>query len=301
VKLLLENFGKKKKPYIDPSEVRVLILDEADQLLGHQSSPDVFNIRELIPRISKRECQIGLFSATYKDQIKLMAKKFVFNDIKLYHEITLRKEDLTLDRVDNFFVIVGGQQDNQEAIFTKKCQAVLDVWKSLSDANIVGQTIIFVRAKGGSQKVSEFFRGKGYDVGQIHGDLDKVERDKVFKEFCEHKRPHLVATNVLSRGIDNPNVKVVIHFDLPDMMNHRYADPETFIHRIGRASRWKNRGASVSLISANPSSKEKTMLAEIERVLFAEVDRPLIQLAEASQVGVEWNERLKRTSTTTKT
>lgn len=109
------------------------------------------------------------------------------------------------------------------------------------------------------------------------------------------KRPALVATNILSRGIDNPNVTLVINVDLP--VKHSlsrddrevYPDPECFVHRIGRSGRWTKKGASVSLISAAKNVDDLKILKEIEKTLFVtedgDVNRPMVMVASPSKLG----------------
>ena len=224
-----------------------------------------------------------------------LARKFVGNDKKLYHEITLSRKDLTMDKVDNFFLLLGQESDDEETVYKLKRQAVVDMWVSLADVQL-GQTVIFVNTKRRAQELAEFLRSEGYEAGQIHGDMDKSEREKVFSEFKQGKRPSLVATNVLSRGIDNPNVTLVINIDLPQkrtgggMME---ADPETFVHRIGRSGRWTKRGTSVSLISPG-IRHEIPIMKSIEAALFAndDVNRPLIPVSDASMMGEAVKKRI---------
>ncbi|KAH9261173.1 hypothetical protein BASA81_000877 [Batrachochytrium salamandrivorans] len=279
VKAFLMEFERHRKPHIDASRVKVLVVDEADQALVNSLSEC-----EEIARRMPSTCQIGLFSATYKEELKPVARKMLGNDLKLFHEIVLRKEDLTLDKVDNFFCIVGSESDSMEQMYEKKYQAVLDIWESASGNNFVGQSMIFVNRKERAQALADFLRSRGFgQVGQIHGDMDKMEREKVFQEFLDNKRPALVATNVLSRGIDNPNVILVINMDLPEVKG--IPDAENFVHRIGRSGRWTRRGASISLLSANQQFPDKRIMKDIERKLFVEVNRPLLQVQEPGLMG----------------
>lgn len=283
---------QKPKPYIDPSDVRVLIFDEADEQLSHKALQDSLFVSEECPRMHSYQRtgivdgQIGLFSATYSDALRDQARKFVGNDPKFYHEITINPDELVLDKVDNLFIVVGDEQDDAQAIDQKKYQCIFDIWESISNADIVGQSIIFLNDRVRTRKCAEFLRQLGSDAGQIHGDMPKMERERVFNEFRNNQRPSLVTTNVLAKGIDNQSVNLVINVDLP-LDEMRRANPTLFVHRIGRAGRWNKGGASVSLISANPAHGEKEMLRIIEQELFANVDRPLIQVVDASKIGDE--------------
>jgi ATP-dependent RNA helicase DDX3X len=141
----------------------------------------------------------------------------VGNNPDTFSEITLDKKDTTLEKVINFFVDIGTPQDSDTVVQEKKSQAILDIWESMADTNS-GQTVIFVNTKRGAQALADFLRAHDKDVGQIHGDMDKQERQRVFSEFTDGQRLALVATNVLSRGIDNSNVTLVINVDLPTKM-----------------------------------------------------------------------------------
>jgi len=297
VTFMMRDFERGRKPYIDPREVRVLVLDEADNLVsmppnGH--GKDCLEVRDYVVRArAKKPLQLLLFSATYADEARSLARSFVGGDYKMFHEITLRREDLTLDKVDNFYVLVGSENDSEQEIATAKQEAVCQIWESLAAENdMAGQSVLFVASRARAQQLAEFLRERKFEVGQIHGDMDKMEREAVMAEFKENKRPALVATNVLSRGIDNPNVTLVINIDLPTHGRTFDPDPETFVHRIGRSGRWTRRGASISLVSVSRNSRDKRVMAAIERELFANesVDRPLICVPEPMQVG----ETLKR-------
>ena len=291
----LTDFQRARKPCIDPREVRVLVLDEADQMVQqppHGFGDYVVGVRNAILENRRgKPVQLMLFSATYTDAVRETARQFVGNDKRSYHELLLKREDQTLDNVENFFIFVGKENDAPLAVRDAKFEAVVKMWESLADSPLQGQTVIFVESRARAKDLAEFLRGKGYEAGQIHGDMDKVERETVFREFRENKRPVLVATNVLSRGIDNPNVTLVVNVDLPLKHGSREPDPETFVHRIGRSGRWTRGGMSVSLVAAG-DSHDRAVITEIERKLFAPVNRPLIQVADPSLLGDAFAKRL---------
>ncbi|GBG32350.1 ATP-dependent RNA helicase DBP5 [Hondaea fermentalgiana] len=294
VKNYLKNASgrKKRKPMIDASECRVLILDEADkmvQLPPHGFGQDVQEIRDAILKKRKdKPCQILLFSATFTENVRQIARQFVGghdNDESKYHEITLRKKDVTLDKVVNFFVYIGDENDrNEEEMYQKKFEAITDIWANLSQLS-EGQSVIFCNRKDRVQRLADYLRGENFQVGQIHGDMDKRERDVVLAEFKRGERKALVSTDVTSRGIDNPNVTLVINVDLP-INREREADPENFVHRIGRSGRWTKKGASVSLVARSPAFKDLGLMKDIERSLFAnaDVNRPLIPVDDISHI-----------------
>jgi ATP-dependent RNA helicase DDX19/DBP5 len=285
---------------IDASNVKVLVLDEADKMVQappHGFGDEVVLIRNMI--LKKRKgapCQLLLFSATFNEEMRQIARAFVggpSNDETKFHEITLRKQDVTLEKVVNFFTLVGDAHErNEELLYQKKYELITEIWAALANYNL-GQTVIFCNRKDRVAKLTEFLRAQKFKVGQIHGDMDKAERDTVLAEFKKGERQALVSTNVTSRGIDNPNVTLVINVDLPVNLNNQ-PDPENFVHRIGRSGRWTKKGASVSLVARSSHFSDLSSLKEIERVLFAntEVNRPLIQIDDVSSLGDKMEELL---------
>jgi len=293
---------KKRKPCIDASECKVLILDEADQMV--QAPPngfgkEVVEVRDRITKARKsKPTQLLLFSATFTEDVRQIARSYVGgpnNDETKYHEITLRKQDVTLEKVVNFYAPIGdANESNQERMYEAKFAAICEIWQVLSGASNLGQTVIFCNSKQRVQRLTDFLRQQNFNVGQIHGDMDKSDRDTVLAEFKKGERQALVSTNVTSRGIDNPNVTLVINVDLPTTRNGR-ADPENFVHRIGRSGRWTKKGASVSLVARSPAFPDMTALKEIEQSLFAnsEVDRPLIRVDDLSNLDEKLEAQLR--------
>ena len=284
---------RKRKPCIDASNVRVVVFDEADsmcQLPPIGFGEDTALIRRNILKARRgKVCQFLLFSATFSPEIlPRVRSEYMGGNKKLYSEVTLRKGDDTLTKVANFFIKTGGEYDDEMTKNAKKDQAILDIWESLSELNL-GQTVIFVNKKSRAQQLADFLRANHFQVGQIHGDMEKVERETVFKEFKEGKRSALVATNVLSRGIDNQNVTLVINVDLPVVQGR--ADSDTYVHRIGRAGRWTKKGAAISLVSPNRMYRELAILGQIEREKFTDSegrlfeDRQLIECPDAKVLG----------------
>lgn len=287
-----------KKPCIYPNEVRVLVVDEADQVMG-SSHKICIEIKRIIGSQRKgKDFQILLFSATYSNEMRILAKDFVGdNDYRKYNEITLSENDLVLNKLDNFYIEIQTKGKRDEEILETKIKLIMDIWSSLSLTTLKGQTVIFVRTKKDANYVATKLRQENFDIGLITGEMNRSERDNVFKEFKENKRPAIVSTNVLARGIDNQNVTLVINLDLPlksDKSSKLVADPETFIHRIGRAGRWNKRGASISIVSSD-IEEDILVLSDIEKALFSgkEEQRSLIQIFSPDDIGKYIEERRK--------
>eukprot|EP00924_Labyrinthula_sp_SR-Ha-C_P005891 snap_masked-scaffold_14-processed-gene-8.14-mRNA-1 protein AED:0.06 eAED:0.12 QI:0/-1/0/1/-1/1/1/0/570 len=316
---------KPRKPMIDVSDLKVLVLDEADHLLAYPPvgfGKDVETIKEMIMRRNPA-VQTLLFSATFDSSTRRLAQIYSGNTPDAFSEVVLKQEDLTLDKVVNFFVLLQPTETMklmdprqfaqlEEEVYKQKFEAILDIWSSLAEYAL-GQTVIFVKTKARARQLGEFLESNDVNVGQIHGDMPKDEREKVFAEFKKGTRQALVATNILSRGIDNPNVTLVINVDFPEKptMNRgprgarpdafqmqqqpALADSETFVHRIGRSGRWTKKGASVSLVTPLLPFKDIDLMKQIEEQLFMKEDgtkRPLIQVQEPSFLGEALAEHL---------
>lgn len=285
---------RKKKPLINASKVKVLVLDEADQMVAappHGFGDQIVPVRDMIMKKRRgQDLQILLFSATFAEEVRQVARTFCggpSNDLTKYHEITLRKQDMTLDKTVNFFYLVGNpNEENPSSLYIQKYEAILDIWREMSEYN-PGQTVVFCNEVARVQECAAYLSRENATVGQIHGRMSKIDRDIVLGEFKAGKRTALVSTNLTSRGIDNPNVTLVINVDLPMHHGTNAVDTENFVHRIGRSGRWTKKGASVSLIARSPKFTDMGNLAEVERALFAnsDVDRPMIQIEDIDSIG----------------
>ena len=206
-KLLLHNFNH-------------LILDETDRMLDMGFSIQIEKIIKFLPE--KR--QTLLFSATFPDQIKKIAKSYL-NDpfvVNLNHENHLSKDiSQELKRVET-----GEKYD------------VLDFELQERDGTI----LIFVKTKRSAEKITFRLRRGKHSVDTIHGDLRQNKREKVIARYREMKFRILVATDVASRGLDIPHIDHVINYDLPQC-------PEDFVHRIGRTARAGSKGKALTFIT----------------------------------------------------
>jgi superfamily II DNA/RNA helicase len=209
-----------KKKLLD--NVKMLILDEADALLENDFEEQTKTIIQFI----SNKCQIIIFSATYTPEVLEKTEYFMENPIS----ILLEKDKLTLDLIKNYYVDAQYEK-HKFGILTELYQKI----------NIC-QAIIFVNSKTKADDISERLRNKGHIVGTIHGGLSAKERVDILRDFRNTHTRVLVATNVISRGIDVEQVGLVINYDIPD-------DPELYIHRIGRSGRYGKSGIAINLIT----------------------------------------------------
>lgn len=226
--------------HLRTSHIEILILDEADYMLDLGFIKD---IKDIIFKLPKRR-QTLFFSATLTDKIKKIAYKIVRqNAIR----IQISPKDPVSKNVDHSVLYVD--MDHKRFYLEK---VVLE--------NPETKILAFVRTKVRAERVSKAMERVNIHSLTIHGDKDQNERTQVLNEFRNGKTNLLIATDVTARGIDIPDISIVINYDLP-------VDPENYVHRIGRTGRAKRRGHAYSFCAAT----EKEILVEIQSFLDAEI------------------------------
>ena len=122
--------------------------------------------------------------------------------------------------------------------------------------------LIFCSRKQAVKQLAREMKHAGFSIAEIHSDLEQAERENVLTAFTSGRIPLLVATDILSRGIDIDTIDLVINYDVP-------RDGEDYVHRIGRTARAEAEGAAFTLIS----EKEQNKFAAIEQLLGKEVEK----------------------------
>ncbi|OII72830.1 Dbp5p-like EIF4a-1-family RNA SFII helicase [Cryptosporidium ubiquitum] len=243
----MQDFLKKRS---FPTEfMKLMVIDEADEMIDHRNmmASQVGQIRKFF----RQNLQILLFSATYHEEVRLFAEKIVPNANK----INVKKEELTLNTIQQFYVICNDDAD--------KLSFLSDLYACMS----IGQSIIFVNTRKTAFSIAENMRKDGHAISVICGTqtnsgekMDHEVRDQVMDSFRSGESKVLIATDVLSRGIDVPQVTLVINFDIPIRFNSTNSigigndslstevDNETYLHRIGRTGRFGLNGISINFI-----------------------------------------------------
>ncbi|KAK9171170.1 DEAD/DEAH box helicase family protein [Cryptosporidium meleagridis] len=243
----MQDFLKKRS---FPTEfMKLMVIDEADEMIDHRNmmASQVGQIRKFF----RQNLQILLFSATYHEEVRLFAEKIVPNANK----INVRKEELTLNTIQQFYVICNDDAD--------KLSFLSDLYACMS----IGQSIIFVNTRKTAFSIAENMRRDGHAISVICGTqtnsgekMDHEIRDQVMDSFRSGESKVLIATDVLSRGIDVPQVTLVINFDIPvrfnstnsigiaDQTSSVQVENETYLHRIGRTGRFGLNGISINFI-----------------------------------------------------
>lgn len=219
---------------VNPRTIRVLVLDEADQMLEARFREQVHCI---LGMGWSEKTQVALLSATMIPEITTVAKSLLNNPVT----ILLDPDDVTLDGIKQWYVKV----DRDEY----KLDTLCDIWEHLS----IQQATIFVNTRARAEWLGEQMRSRGFDLDFIHGDMSVGERKSRMADFRTGKCRVLISTDLIARGIDVQQISVVINFELP-------VQRENYIHRIGRSGRYGRKGASINLVT----DREMRAQAEIE-------------------------------------
>ncbi len=242
---------------VDLSAVRLLVLDEADQMLQMGFQEDVEYIISHLPD----ERVTALFSATMPKPILNIVHRYMKSP-----EIVQLSESrgLTVPKVEQVFY---------EVPFPRKFEALCRVL----DVRQPDRAIVFCATKRMVDEAVERLQARGYVADGLHGDVSQPNREKVLGKFREGKTEVLVATDVAARGLDVPDVSLVINFDIPP-------DPEYYVHRIGRTGRVGRAGEAITFV--NP--RELSELRMIERATGARIHRAEVpSAAEAEERGAQ--------------
>ncbi|GAA4650313.1 DEAD/DEAH box helicase [Kistimonas scapharcae] len=226
------------------NQLEVLVLDEADRMLDMGFIHDIRKILAILP--AKR--QNLLFSATFSDDIRKLAKGLVHNPV----EISVNPPNSTARKVKQWMCPVDKKQ--KSALLT---QMIHD--------NRWQQVLVFTRTKHGANKLTRHLDGEGIKAAAIHGNKSQGARTKALADFKAGAIRILVATDIAARGLDIDQLPQVVNFDLPNVA-------EDYVHRIGRTGRAGASGQAISLVSAD----EFKQLSDIERLIRQVLTRKLV-------------------------
>ncbi|KAJ3442160.1 dead-box helicase dbp80 [Anaeramoeba flamelloides] len=216
--------------------IKMIVIDEADELLVTNTS--TIKLLNKILKEFHKKAQMVFFSATFPAILKKILDSLMPNR----KEFTIEKEKLSLDGILQLQVKLNNEKE--KFTFLKQCIQTI--------GSEIGSIIIFVNTKVRATYIETHLQNFGFPVSKLTGDLDFNERDYIMDQFRSGKTRILIATNVLSRGIDVLSVSLVINYDIPQQRN-RQVDCETYLHRIGRSGRYGNKGATLNFLSTEMS------------------------------------------------
>ncbi|THJ14187.1 DEAD/DEAH box helicase, partial [Nocardioides sp.] len=231
-----------EKGTLDLTQLRFLVLDEADEMLNMGFAEDV----ETILKDTPDNKQVALFSATMPKQIRTLSAKYLNDPVS----VTIERKTRTADNIAQRYLICS---------YPQKVDALTRI---LEVENFEGM-IVFVRTKNETETLAEKLRARGFSAAAINGDVQQTQRERTVNQLKAGKLDILVATDVAARGLDVERISHVVNYDIP-------TDTESYVHRIGRTGRAGRSGDAISFVTP----RERYLLKHIEKA----TRQPLTQM-----------------------
>jgi superfamily II DNA/RNA helicase len=208
------------------------VIDEADNMAKEKDCEELNNLINILPE----SCQKVLISATLTHSVFKVTDRIMKDPVK----ILLKNSDVAVDLISQFYIDVELEEN--------KFDVFIDIYNLISTT----QAIIFCNTIRKVQWLEEQLKAQNFSITTIHGKMTQLERNNIVQEFRDGKTRLLLTTDLLARGIDIPQVNLVICFDMPP-------DKETYIHRIGRCGRFGKKGVSISFIKMGDQTDLKLL------------------------------------------
>jgi ATP-dependent RNA helicase DeaD len=238
-----------EKGTLDLTELRFLVLDEADEMLNMGFAEDVETILADTPSTK----QVALFSATMPAQIRKLSQTYLNDPV----EVTIERKTRTAENIRQRYLMVSYPQK-------------VDALTRILEVENFEAMMVFVRTKSETELLAEKLRARGYGAAAINGDIPQQVRERTVNQLKAGKLDILVATDVAARGIDVPRITHVVNYDIP-------TDTEAYVHRIGRTGRAGRSGDAISFITP----RERYLLKHIERATRSTLEEMKLPSVEA--------------------
>ena len=233
-------FDMIKRKNLRTSGIKLLVLDEADEMLGKGFKAQIHDIYRLLSNAT----QIVLVSATLPGEVLEMTQKFMTEPVR----ILVKRDEISVDQIRNFYIMV------------EKEQFKFDTLCDLYDMMTMSQTVIFVNTRKKVEWLAQSMAKQQFAVSSMHGDMPQAERDEIMAAFRAGTSRVLISTDLWARGIDVPQVSVVINYDVP-------MSREQYIHRVGRTGRYGAAGIAITFVK----TEELRLLRDIEQFYAMEI------------------------------
>lgn len=225
--------------YVDLSKVSFFILDEADRMLDMGFYDDIMQIVKFLPK----ERQTIMFSATMPAKIQQLAQNILNNPVEVKLAVSKPADKI----IQTAYVCYENQK--------------LGIIKSLFEGQAPERVIVFASSKMKVKEVTQAFLRMKLNVGEMHSDLEQSQREQIMRDFKNRRIDILVATDIVSRGIDIDDIRLVINYDVPH-------DCEDYVHRIGRTARANHDGCAITFVNEKEQTNFKTIEDFLEKSIY---------------------------------
>ncbi|KAK9365150.1 P-loop containing nucleoside triphosphate hydrolase protein [Lipomyces kononenkoae] len=229
--------------------VKIFVLDEADEMLSHGFKDQIYDIFQLLPPST----QVVLLSATMPKEVLDVTTKFMRDPVR----ILVKKDELTLEGIRQFYIAV------------EKEEWKLDTLTDLYETVTITQAVIFCNTRRKVDWLTDKLTARDFTVSAMHGDMDQAQRDIIMKEFRSGSSRVLITTDLLARGIDVQQVSLVINYDLP-------VNKENYIHRIGRGGRFGRKGVAINFVT----NEDVKVMRDIEQFYSTQIEEMPMNVAD---------------------
>jgi len=242
-------FDMIKRKNLRTRNIRMLVLDEADEMLSRGFKEQIYDVYRYLPPTT----QVILVSATLPREVLEMTRKFMNDPIR----ILVKRDELTLEGIKQFFVAV----EKEEWKFDTLCD--------LYDSLVVTQAVIFCNTRKKVDWLADQMKKANFTVASMHGEMEQLEREDIMSRYRSGQFRVLITTDVWARGLDVSQVSLVVNYDLP---NNR----ELYIHRIGRSGRFGRKGVAINFVK----NEDVKILRDIEQFYATQIDEMPMNVGE---------------------